>query len=551
MEVRVSAIIIEDILWERAIVTFAYRAQENAELALRRVEDDRLLPLASETSESGVQYARLSITNAVSREPIGEGTWSFCRLNPASGYDGSDVAFAPAVLEKLPSLTRLFRYGMAGCACIVSFEACAAVEGGVGVQLEVGYYQKNANPRKRRQGLRAMEERVFALFHKLIRAISPHRGNRVLFLKENGEKPTGNLAAVRDRMRERGMGQHYRISERYRNTMGGRQSLFAWLGDIVAIAKSDYIFIDDFCPVFNFIDLGDDVTLVQVWHAGVGFKSVGYARFGRPGSPDPYHSAHRRYDYGVVGNAQLRETYAEVFGIEESALLATGIPRLDKVYAEGAREKALERLLDRYPWMSDGRIIVFAPTFRGAGQKDAYYPYDDFVDFEALYELCERTNSYFVFEMHHFIKDAPPVPEPYRSRLKDLSEEDLNDLLYAADVLVTDYSSCFYDFLPQGKPVVFYAPDKRIYELVHGVHQTIDDAAPGHVCNTFEELARALDGDLSECKAPGPAMVDRVAEKSGLAADRIIDAVLLGKHPEGVFLEEDAQARGAKAPSSH
>ena len=187
----------------------------------------------------------------------------------------------------------------------------------------------------------------------------------------------------------------------------------------------------------------------------------------------------------------------------------------------------------------------------GAGQKDAYYPYDDFVDFEALYELCERTNSYFVFEMHHFIKDAPPVPEPYRSRLKDLSEEDLNDLLYAADVLVTDYSSCFYDFLPQGKPVVFYAPDKRIYELVHGVHQTIDDAAPGHVCNTFEELARALDGDLSECKAPGPAMVDRVAEKSGLAADRIIDAVLLGKHPEGVFLEEDAQARGAKAPSSH
>lgn len=551
MEVRVSAIIIEDILWERAIVTFAYRAQENAELALRRVEDDRLLPLASEASESGVQYARLSITNAVSREPIGEGTWSFCRLNPASGYDGSDVAFAPAVLEKLPSLTRLFRYGMAGCACIVSFEACAAVGGGVGVQLEVGYYQKNANPRKRRQGLRAMEERVFALFHKLIRAISPHRGNRVLFLKENGEKPTGNLAAVRDRMRERGMGQHYRISERYRNTMGGRQSLFAWLGDIVAIAKSDYIFIDDFCPVFNFIDLGDDVTLVQVWHAGVGFKSVGYARFGRPGSPDPYHSAHRRYDYGVVGNAQLREIYAEVFGIEESALLATGIPRLDKVYAEGAREKALERLLDRYPWMSDGRIIVFAPTFRGAGQKDAYYPYDDFVDFEALYELCERTNSYFVFEMHHFIKDAPPVPEPYRSRLKDLSEEDLNDLLYAADVLVTDYSSCFYDFLPQGKPVVFYAPDKRIYELVHGVHQTIDDAAPGHVCNTFEELARALDGDLSECKAPGPAMVDRVAEKSGLAADRIIDAVLLGKHPEGVFLEEDAQARGAKAPSSH
>jgi len=550
MEVRVSAIIIEDILWERAIVTFAYRAQENAELALRRVEDDRLLPLASGASKNGVQCARLSITNAAGREPIGEGAWSFCRLDPASGYDDSDVVFAPTVLEKLPSLTRLFRYGMVGCACVVSFEACAGTKGEVGVRLEVGYYQKNANPRKRRQGLRAMEERVFALFHKLIKALSPHRGNRVLFLKENGEKPTGNLAAVRDRMRERGMDQSYRISERYRNTMSGRQSLFAWLGDIVAIARSDYIFIDDFCPVFNFIDPGDGVTLVQVWHAGVGFKSVGYARFGRPGSPDPYHSAHRRYDYGIVGNAQLRETYAEVFGIEESALLATGIPRLDKVYAEGARERAMERLLDRYPWMGEGRVIVFAPTFRGAGQKDAHYPYGDFIDFAALYELCERTNSYFVFEMHHFIKDAPPIPERYRSRLKDLGEEDLNDLLYAADVLVTDYSSCFYDFLPQGKPVVFYVPDKRIYELVHGVHQTIDDAAPGEICNTFEELAQTLDSDLSVPGVLGSAMVDRAAEKSGLAADRIIDAVLLGERPEGVFLEDDTQTCGAKVTSS-
>ncbi len=178
MEVRVSAIIIEDILWERAIVTFAYRAPKNAELALCRTEDDRLLPLASEASESGVQYARLSITNAESREPIGEGTWLLCRLDAVST---SDVGFAPAVLEKLPSLTRLFRFGMAGCACVVSVDACAGAGGGVSVQLEVGYYQKNANPRKRRQGLRAMEERAFALFHKLIKAISPHMCNRVLF----------------------------------------------------------------------------------------------------------------------------------------------------------------------------------------------------------------------------------------------------------------------------------------------------------------------------------------------------------------------------------
>lgn len=108
-------------------------------------------------------------------------------------------------------------------------------------------------------------------------------------------------------------------------------------------------------------------------------------------------------------------------------------------------------------------MIVFAPTFRGAGQATAYYPYDSYIDYQALWEMCERTNSYFVFEMHHFIEERPEIPPAFANRLKDLSDESLGDLLYVADVLVTDYSSCFYDCLLLQKPVVFYVPDKVEY----------------------------------------------------------------------------------------
>lgn len=141
----------------------------------------------------------------------------------------------------------------------------------------------------------------------------------------------------------------------------GHQNLFFWIKDINAIARSRYIFIDDYCPVFNFIDPDDDTVLTQVWHAGVGFKSVGYARFGISGSPDPYQSAHRRYDYALVGNGELRDIYSEVFGIEQEALLATGMPRLDHFLDEERQAAAEQRLMAKYPWMGDGRVIVLRP----------------------------------------------------------------------------------------------------------------------------------------------------------------------------------------------
>ena len=190
--------------------------------------------------------------------------------------------------------------------------------------------------------------------------------------------------------------------------------------------------------------------------------------------------------------------------------------------------------------MGDGRVIVFAPTFRGAGQATAYYPYDSYIDYQALWEMCERTNSYFVFEMHHFIEERPQIPAAYASRLKDLSDENLGDLLYVADVLVTDYSSCFYDCLLLQKPVVFYVPDKVEYSATRGVQRSVDAMAPGVVCDTSDEFVDVLERAAYQSVAPDASMIDRCSEQSGYAADRVIDAVLLEKEVPGVRLAANA-----------
>lgn len=591
-------ITVEDISWNRVFLEVRYRATEGERLKLYRLRSQRFVSFMEERSadDAGeLVRARVNIVETGNREPFDDGEWLFCeriahepltlawaeetmpwhvelvkhrvwsslpkRVRKKAAqeditwreypydraqlaeriaehpYNTHNIEYAPALLGRLGDLSRVFRYVNGKYSCAASILPRTDRTEYTNLVLAIDYYVKNKNPRFRRFSVRQMEKQVFAAFHRVARALVPHKGNRVLFLKENGEEPTDNMAAIRDRMIERGLDADFVIDERYRNTFEGHQSPFSWTRDIMAIAKADYVFIDDYCPVFNFIDPGDDTVLTQVWHAGVGFKSVGYARFGIAGSPDPYQSAHRRYNYALIGNEHLRQIYSEVFGIEEQALLATGMPRLDHFLDEGHAVEARADLLARYPWMDEGRVVVFAPTFRGSGQRTAHYPYEEYFNMQALYDMCCDTNTYFVFEMHHFIEERPAIPEKFRDRLFDLSEENLNQLFFVADVLVTDYSSCFYDFLLLKKPVVFYVPDKVVYEATRGVQRTVDEMAPGVVCDTFADFMDVLATNAYDAKEPDVSMIDRCLEGSGLATDRAIDTILLGKDVPGVKMQ--------------
>lgn len=460
-------------------------------------------------------------------------------------YDVQSISYSPDILNSLESFQRVFRYA-GKYAFAVSLIARANPNDHLFIVLSASYFERNKNPKIRKRSTRFREKQILKLLFKIFSSLMPKKGNRILFLKENGETPTPNMEELIQRMYERSLDKQFDIRQRYRDTFSGRQKIHEWLGDIVEIAKADYIFIDDYSPVFNFLELDERTVLTQIWHAGVGFKSVGYARFGLAGSPDPYASSHRAYTYALVGNKYLREIYSEVFGIEEKALLATGMPRLDHFLDEHVIDKARKTLLDKYSWINKGRVIVFAPTFRGTGQRDAYYPYETFFDLDSLYEMCTETNSYFVFEMHHFIKELPCIPKEYKDRIFNLSNESLMDLYHVSDVLVTDYSSCFYDYLLLKKPVVFYTPDKVEYAAIRGFQRSVDELAPGVVCDSFEELLAVLREKSYEGIEPHPSSIDRRAENGMLASDRVIDTILFGKKPFGVTSEENTVKRNYK-----
>lgn len=353
----------------------------------------------------------------------------------------------------------------------------------------------------------------------------------VLFLTEQSEHLGSNLTSVLDRMKERGMNQDYQILTSARSAVEKHYGYKIWYTLIKKVAQADIIFVDDHCPFLDWLTLSPRTTLIQLWHAGAGFKSSGYSRWGHKGCPGPA-SGHRQYDYGITSSIRISHYYSEVFGINPEQILPTGMPRMDRYLDKEHRKKTENALYHKFPQCKDKTVILFAPTYRGKNRKDAGYPYEK-IDFEGLYKSCP--DSIILFKMHPWVSEPVPIPDTMRDRMFDVtSYPEINDLFYITDLLITDYSSNIFEFSLMKKPMLFYAFDEYQYAYSRGFHRPYEQSAPGTICRTFEELLTAIkekDFDLQKT-------VDYVEKHFDAdvidthASDRVIDWFLLGNIPE-------------------
>ena len=181
-----------------------------------------------------------------------------------------------------------------------------------------------------------------------------------------------------------------------------------------------------------------------------------------------------------------------------------------------------------YPNLQSKKIILFAPTYRGDGQKTANYNYD-WLDLKEIYDFCGE-EYVFLVKMHPFVDDPIQIPQEYQNRIMDFaSYPNINDLYYVTEILITDYSSNYFEYSLMERPILFYTPDREVYELSRGVHRSVKECAPGKVCDTFEEMMRALRNKDYEIEKVHQFVKDNYDEYDGHAADKAIDAILLKK----------------------
>ncbi|MFI7386662.1 CDP-glycerol glycerophosphotransferase family protein [Streptomyces sp. NPDC049813] len=477
----------------------------------------------------------INVTNFQDRRQVPNGTW---RIVPVLNDERlPEATFDLSQADRLDADSRTFLYDRNRSVYVIAFGISDDEDHPAFLMRTYQLFRGGGapkNPVKKPLGKRislkvlprARRRKLAQRVYDTARRLNPPRGNRILFASEMRTGMGGNLARVHDRMVERGLDKKYEFNRSFRipSTANKRSTLRL----IYHLATSDTVLMDDYFGLLANLNIAPETKIIQLWHAGSGFKAVGYSRFGRYGSPK-LTNAHRKYTYVITGSKHLVPVYAEAFGIEESAVVPTGLPRIDTFLDPAHSQKVKDDFFAAYPQFRGKKLVLFAPTFRGKSIGDAHYDYDR-LDFDKLYEVCG--DEYVVlFRMHHFIDEAPPIPAEYADRIVDFAAfPDTNDLLHVTDVLITDYSSVIYEYTLLDKPILFYAYDKDTYSVVRGFHRDYDSVAPGTICVTFDELLKALqekDFDLTKVEEFRRDNFDYVDMNS---ADRVIDWLVVGDH---------------------
>ncbi len=221
------------------------------------------------------------------------------------------------------------------------------------------------------------------------------------------------------------------------------------------------------------------------------FKKVGFSRIGKIGGPSPKSLTHKNYTDAILSSESIVDNYVEAFGIPKERMHPIGIPRTDFFFNEKLKKEVKEKIYKDYPILKNKRVILFAPTFRGTGKKEAYYPTECF-DIDKIYNNLKE-NEILIIKNHPFIKNTFKISEEQSKKIIDLSNyNDINNLLLVTDILITDYSSVIFEYALLDKPIIFYMPDMKEYKNKRDFYYDVTEYTYGTVCYNMDELIKNM-----------------------------------------------------------
>ena len=336
--------------------------------------------------------------------------------------------------------------------------------------------------------LQKIRSLVYIIFYKIFCLFTKLDDKKVLFLSSSRDSLTGNFLFVYNEISKR---NKYDIDMVLKKSLKSGYTIKERLDLIRAIATSKYIFLDDFYPMIYALKLREGTELIQLWHAMGAYKTVGYARANKEGAPVKHSLTHKNYTGAIVSSESIRKNYAEAFGISIDKIQALGIPRTDIFFDKNYKKNILKRYYKKYPMLKNKKVILFAPTFRGNGQKTAHYNFD-WIDFNKLKKEFEKEYVCIV-KLHPFIKNRPDYDFTNDSFYLNLTNErEINDLLFLTDLLITDYSSVIFEYSFFKKPIIFYTPDLEDYRNSRDFFYDLDKYTYGEVTKDFESLLKGI-----------------------------------------------------------
>lgn len=204
-----------------------------------------------------------------------------------------------------------------------------------------------------------------------------------------------------------------------------------------------------------------------------------------------FYNQSRNWDYLIAANKYSENIFESAFMFPKEKILTYGYPRNDILSNHSKKYK--EQIKQDLGLPDSKKVILYAPTWRDDEFHSAgKYKFKLQLDLERLSrELGEE--YIIVLRMHYFISDNLDLTG-YEEFAYDFSKyNDINDLYIASDILITDYSSVFFDYSILRKPILFYTYDLEKYKnMLRGFYIDVTKDLPGPLLLSNDEVINSI-----------------------------------------------------------
>lgn len=312
---------------------------------------------------------------------------------------------------------------------------------------------------------------------------------RIIFY---GHTLNGNLKAFYDFLLQQQDYEPYFLAldvhyyKRLRDSSNNPETILNALSfkDMMTVAKADAFITSHGIHLFSPFRALTDMKFIDVWH-GVSYKGFGKNDF-------KHLHAH---DETWVSSEFNKKLYISRYGFKPEKVKVTGYGRTD-VLVSGKLNK--RSIIEKYDIPKADKYILIAPTWAQDVSGRSLVPFgeDEVEFFKGIDEIASKNSAHIIFRTHINSGDAIKVPNLSSTSFMPYSKyEVVEDFLFIADILVTDWSSIGIDYLPLKRPTIFLdvpAPFKHGFNL--GPEHRFGDVA-----GNYQELLGYLDKNL---KAP-------------------------------------------------
>ena len=276
---------------------------------------------------------------------------------------------------------------------------------------------------------------------------------------------------------------------------------------------------------------------LQTWH-GTPLKKLAYdmKEVLMPGTTTEQYKQNfflesRNWDYLVSPNRYSTDIFKRAFRFEKE-IIESGYPRNDLFYKPN-REEIAKGFKKKHNLPKDKKVILYAPTWRdNQYHQKGKYKLDMHLDLEKL--RTELGSEYIIILRMHYLVAENFNLEAYQGFAWDFSKhEDIQELYLISDLLITDYSSVFFDYANLKRPMIFFTYDLEEYkDDIRGFYFNFEEKAPGPLVKTTEEVINAIKG-LGEAAISNNRMNEFYQRfcylEDGHSAERVVKEVIL-KH---------------------